>query len=67
MVYVLRDADGEVRVEYDRHIAGLFGYEDWIRFHREAGFQARAIPLEHSEVEPGSTYVFLGLKPNAFK
>lgn len=67
MVYVLRDADGEVRVEYDQHVAGLFGYQDWLRWIEEAGFQATAIPFEHSQVKPGSTYVFLGVKPNALK
>lgn len=61
--YLLRDADGEVRCEYDRHVCGLFGRQDWLRMITEAGFQARAIPFEHSKIEPGSCDVFLGVKP----
>jgi len=53
----------EVRCEYDRHICGLFGHEDWLRLIGSAGFSPRAIPFEHSEIEPGSSVVFLGIKP----
>jgi len=61
--YLLRDADGEVCCEYDRHVCGLFGRQDWLRMITEAGFQARAIPFEHSKIEPGSCDVFIGVKP----
>jgi SAM-dependent methyltransferase len=37
--YLLRAADGSVRCEYDRHVCGLFGIEDWMRLLREAGFE----------------------------
>lgn len=60
--YLLRE-DGDVRCEYDRHVCGLFARGDWIRFITEAGFHARSIPFEHSEIEPGSCEVFLGVKP----
>jgi len=59
---LLRDGN-EVRCEYDRHICGLFGHEDWLRFIGDAGFSPRAVPFEHSELEPGSSFVFLGVKP----
>lgn len=62
-VYLLRESDGEVRCEYDRHICGIFGRKDWIRIISEVGFHARALPFEHSELEPGSSEVFLGLRP----
>ena len=60
--YLLREDDGSVRVEHDRHIEGLFGRGDWLRLMAEAGFEASAIPLEHSEVDYDAE-VFVGRKP----
>ena len=60
--FLLRDGE-EVRCEYDRHVCGLFLYEDWLRLITNARFWAKAVPLEHSEVEPGTTFVFVGIKP----
>src|SRR2546427_2935180 len=37
--YLLREPDGSVRVEHDRHIEGLFSRDTWLRLLREAGFQ----------------------------
>ncbi|MBI4202416.1 MAG: class I SAM-dependent methyltransferase [Chloroflexi bacterium] len=42
--YLLREADGSVRVEHDRHVMGLFSESDWIRLLRDTGFQASALP-----------------------
>lgn len=58
--FMLRGADGNVRVEHDRHVEGLFARGEWLRLLREAGFDAEAVPLEHSEVEPGIHEVFVG-------
>ena len=63
--YLLRTADGSVRVEHDRHIEGLFTRAQWIRFLSDAGFHARSVPLEHSELEPGSHEVFVATKPTS--
>ena len=63
MAYLLRDEAGQVRVEFDRHQLGLFGRSDWLDGMRAVGFQASSIPFEHSEVEPGTTEVFLGVRP----
>jgi SAM-dependent methyltransferase len=60
---LLRDSDGEVRCEYDRHLLGLFGRQDWLRIIQEEGFQAPVMPFEHGEIEPGTCEVFLGVKP----
>jgi hypothetical protein len=60
--YLLREADGRVHIEHDRHILGLFGRADWLRLITAAGFEARILPFEHSEVEPGTMELFLGLK-----
>ena len=60
--YLLSDG-GDVRCEYDRHVCGLFAREEWMRFITEAGFRARCVTFDHSQVEPGSGELFLGIKP----
>jgi SAM-dependent methyltransferase len=57
--YLLREADGTLRVECDRHLEGLFARSDWIRLLSDAGFEAKAVPVDHSELEPGQYEVFL--------
>ena len=61
--YLLRERDGTVRVEHDRHVEGLFSRATWLRLLAEAGFEARAVPFEHSELEPGSHEVFVARRP----
>ncbi len=61
--YLLREADGSVRVEHDVHVTGLFDHADWLRLLSDAGFQPRAIPSEVSGAEPAGCDVFLGVKP----
>jgi SAM-dependent methyltransferase len=61
--YVLHLADGSVRVEYDRHVEGLFPRQTWLDLLAGAGFDPRRIPVEHSELEPGSYELFVGIKP----
>jgi hypothetical protein len=41
--YLLRETDGSVRVEQDRHIFGLFARDDWLRLLSEVGFQPRIV------------------------
>ena len=62
--YLLREADGSVRVEQDRHLCGLFARDDWLRLLSDAGFEPKALPFEHSELEPG-TELFVGVKLEA--
>ena len=61
--YLLRDEAGELRVESDRHRMGLFRRSEWLDTLRQVGFEPSAIPFQHSEVEPGTTEVFLGVRP----
>lgn len=61
--YLLREADGSVRVEHDRHIEGLFPRADWLRLLADVGLDARAVPFEHSEVDPDTCEVFVARKP----
>jgi hypothetical protein len=60
--YLLREADGGIRCEYDRHVFGLFAREVWLQILRDVGFDPQSIPFEHSELESGSCEVFLGFK-----
>ncbi len=63
MVYLLREGDSIVNCVEDRHELGLFAHDTWMRLIKEAGFEPKSIPFEHSDLEPGSTFVFLGSKP----
>lgn len=54
--YLLREADGTVRVEYDRHILGLFGRDVWLRLLRDVGFEPKIIPDQYNRE------VFVGIK-----
>lgn len=60
--YLLRDEAGRMRCEYDRHSFGLFEREVWLQILQDVGFDPQSIPFEHSELEPGTCEVFLGLK-----
>ena len=64
--YLLRGSDGSVRVERDRHIAGLFDRADWLRLFSEVGFLPSMVPLEHSELEAGACELFVGRKPDRY-
>lgn len=61
--FLLREPDGTVRVAHDRHVAGVFSRATWLRLLEEEGFRARAVPFEHSRLEPGSAELFLAAKP----
>lgn len=60
--YLLRRPDGTVQAEHDRHVEGLFSREEWLRFLSEAGFEPRAVPFDHSALEPGTYEVFVAKK-----
>ena len=40
--FLLREADGSVRVESDRHVEGLFPRRTWLTWLRDAGFDSRS-------------------------
>lgn len=60
--YLLREGDS-VRCVYERHLVGLFARQTWLGLMSRVGFNARSLPFEHSKIEPGSSEVFLGVKP----
>lgn len=65
MAYVLRDPAGAVEVVHERHVMGLFARAVWLDLIAAAGFQALAIPFEHSSSCESGHEVFLGLRPDA--
>jgi hypothetical protein len=58
--YLLRDADGRVQVDHDRHTCGVFSRATWMRLLDEAGFRAER--REGLKDETGED-VFVGVKP----
>ncbi|MQA89973.1 MAG: methyltransferase domain-containing protein [Gemmatimonas sp.] len=60
--YLLRNADGSMRVEHDRHIEGLFERATWLSIMTDVGFEARGVPFVHSEVDY-NLEVFIGHRP----
>jgi SAM-dependent methyltransferase len=60
--FLLRTSDGTMQVAHDRHVEGLFARDKWLRLLSNAGFEARTVPFEHSELEPGSHDVFVAKK-----
>lgn len=61
--FLLREGD-RVRVEHDGHVEGLFPRALWLGLLEEVGFSdARAVPLEHSDVDPGVHEMFVGTRP----
>jgi hypothetical protein len=62
--YLLRERDGSMRVEADRHVEGLFGRADWLRLLGETGFESRVVRFDHSELESGQYEIFIVRKPH---
>ncbi len=63
MAYLLRDENGAVEVVHDRHLMGLFPRAVWLALIAAAGFEALAVPFEHSSHGDTGHEVFLGLRP----
>jgi trans-aconitate methyltransferase len=62
--YLLRERDGSVRVEHDRHIEGLFARADWLDWLASVGFEPKVVPLEHSDIPCGEHEVFVARRPD---
>lgn len=61
---MLRSGDGEVEVVHERHVEGLFGRADWLRWLGEVGFEVERVAFDHSELEPGSYEIFVCRRPD---
>jgi SAM-dependent methyltransferase len=64
---LLRERDGSVRVEHDRHLEGIFPRAVWLGLLADAGFTAVAVPVEHSEVDPGTYEMFVARRPHSMR
>lgn len=51
--FLLREPDGSVTVEHDRHVEGLFSRADWLRWFSDAGLAA------HSSIDPWGRDIFI--------
>jgi hypothetical protein len=61
--YLMRDSEGSVRVEHDRHVEGLFSRDTWLQLLSDAGFHPTVVPFDHSEFENETRDVFVCVKP----
>jgi len=61
--HMVHDTDGTTRIIQEQHVEGLFSRATWLRLLSEVGFAAKAVPFDHSEVEPGTYEVFVCIKP----
>lgn len=61
--FLLREADGSVRVERDSHRLGLFRRIDWLRLIREVGFHPRRVRFHAADPGGEGGEVFVGVKP----
>ena len=43
-IYIIKNTDGSVRVEEDRHITGIFSIHTWLNLMQQAGFLAKRLP-----------------------
>jgi hypothetical protein len=60
--YLLRDRDG-TRVEFDRHVTGLFPRATWQRLLWDQGFKPEERELELSDTGVSTCGVFVAAKP----
>ena len=60
--FLLREADGSVRVEHDRHVLGLFSRDHWLRVLSEGGFQAR-LASSTADRESAAQCLFVAHRP----
>jgi SAM-dependent methyltransferase len=60
-VYLLRDQDGIVRTEQDRHVCGLFERQTWLRLLEDSGFRTEVQAVDHDEETGGE--IFVARKP----
>ncbi|HAX43392.1 MAG TPA: class I SAM-dependent methyltransferase [Bryobacteraceae bacterium] len=60
--FMMRGADGAVRVAHDRYIEGLFSRGEWLEVLHDAGFEPRIVTARHSEIEEGPLEMFVGVR-----
>jgi trans-aconitate methyltransferase len=63
MAFLLRDRDGRVRVEHDRHVLGLFPRQRWLDWLTAAGFAAQHHSMTLGS-PPTTSDVFIASRPS---
>ena len=59
-IYIIKNEDGTVSVEEDRHITGIFSSHTWLRLMEKAGFRAKKLPYPvHEDGRDG--YLLVGV------
>jgi hypothetical protein len=58
MFYLIREG-GELRIEQDRHVTGLFPLQTWIDLMAEAGFMVEQFPCKHGD-DPRQSILLVG-------
>lgn len=62
MVYLIKDRLGKLQIEHDRHVLGIFPRQTWLQLLTDVGFQPEVIPFKHTQIELGTSDVFIGRK-----
>jgi SAM-dependent methyltransferase len=62
MVYLIKNKKGQIKVVQDRHIMGLFPRQTWLGLLTKHGLQPGVIPFKHSQIELGTSEIFLARK-----
>lgn len=60
--FLLREEDGTVHTEYDRHVNGLFSHHEWQRILEDVGLRILFVPIELSEDDLCTHEVIIGFK-----
>lgn len=58
MFYLIREG-GELRVEHDRHVTGLFPLQTWLDLMEKAGFTVEQFPCKHGD-DPRQSVLLVG-------
>lgn len=61
-VLLMRDAQGEVRSFHERHREGVFPRAAWLRLLSGPFTRVASIPLDLSDIDPGTHEVFAGIR-----
>jgi trans-aconitate methyltransferase len=54
---MLRDENGDLEIEYDQHVLGLFSRDDWMMWLKEAGFSPQVRVVDLGEPEPSEVFL----------
>lgn len=61
--FMLRQSDGSMSVQHDRHVEGLFPRTVWLELLERGGFVPEAVPFEHSDLPDRELHVFVARRP----